>query len=34
MKNVLVKPHRWSSTAKWLVGLTLFYFIAKTLGHR
>lgn len=34
MKNALVKTRKLSSTTKWLVGLTLFYFIAKSLGHR
>lgn len=35
MKNAIVtRRPRLSTTAKWLIGLTVFYFIAKTLGHR
>lgn len=35
MKNALVRP--WTAlgtTGKLILGLTLFYFIAKSLGHR
>lgn len=35
MKNALVKTNRkFGTTAKLVIGLTLFYFIAKTIGHR
>jgi hypothetical protein len=34
MKNIIARRPRFSTTTKLLLGLTLFYFIGKTLGHR
>jgi len=34
MKTIARPFSRLSTTTKLLIGLTLFYFIGKTLGHR
>lgn len=33
MKNLALRRPRFSTTTKLLIGLTLFYFIGKTLGR-